>query len=56
MSAQVTEIAAGIFRLSVFVPEIGPSQGFTFMFTLPSHATLRGTSWRTCIDPFRSGR
>jgi flavorubredoxin len=30
MSAQVTEIADGIFRLSVFVPEIGPPQGFTF--------------------------
>src|SRR5688572_15864541 len=30
MSAQVTEIADAIFRLSVFVPEIGPSQGFTF--------------------------
>ena len=30
MSAQVTEIADAIFRLSVFVPEIGPPQGFTF--------------------------
>lgn len=30
MSAQVTEIADGIFRLSVYVPEIGPPQGFTF--------------------------
>ena len=30
MSAQVTEIAEGIFRLSVFVPEIGPPLGFTF--------------------------
>jgi flavorubredoxin len=30
MSAQVTEIAGGIFRLSVFVPEIGPPEGFTF--------------------------
>ena len=31
MSAQVTEIADGIFRLSVFVPEIGPpTVGFTF--------------------------
>jgi flavorubredoxin len=30
MSAQVTEIAEGIFRLSVFVPEIGAPQGFTF--------------------------
>lgn len=30
MSAQVTEIADDIFRLSVFVPEIGAPQGFTF--------------------------
>lgn len=30
MSAQVTKIAEGIFRLSVFVPEIGAPQGFTF--------------------------
>lgn len=30
MTAQVTEIADGIFRLSVFVPEIGPPAGFTF--------------------------
>ena len=30
MSAQVTELADGIYRLSVFVPEIGPPSGFTF--------------------------
>jgi flavorubredoxin len=30
MSAQVTEIADGIFRLSVFVPEIAPPDGFSF--------------------------
>jgi flavorubredoxin len=30
MTAQVTEIADGIFRLSVFVPEISPPQGFSF--------------------------
>jgi flavorubredoxin len=30
MTAQVTEIADGIFRLSVFVPEIGAPAGFTF--------------------------
>jgi flavorubredoxin len=30
MSAQVTEIGDDIFRLSVFVPEIGAPQGFTF--------------------------
>jgi flavorubredoxin len=30
MSAHVTEIAEGIFRLSMFVPEIGPPRGFTF--------------------------
>lgn len=30
MGAQITEIADGIFRLSVFVPEIAPPAGFTF--------------------------
>ena len=30
MTAQVNEIADGIFRLSVFAPEIGPPAGFTF--------------------------
>lgn len=30
MSAQVSEIAEGIFRLSVFAPEIGAPEGFTF--------------------------
>ena len=30
MSASVTEIAEDIYRLSVFVPEIGAPQGFTF--------------------------
>src|SRR6478672_7745984 len=30
MTAHVTEIADGIFRLSVLVPEIAPPQGFTF--------------------------
>ena len=30
MTAQVTEIADGIFRLSVLVPEMGPPHGFTF--------------------------
>ena len=30
MPAEVTEIADGIFRLSVFVPEIGAPHGFTF--------------------------
>ena len=30
MSARVTEIADGIFRLSVFAPEIGAPTGFTF--------------------------
>ena len=30
MSARVTEIADGIFRLSVFAPEIGEPAGFTF--------------------------
>jgi len=30
MPAQVTEIADGIYRLSVFVPDIGPPAGFTF--------------------------
>lgn len=30
MAAQVTEIADGIYRLSVFVPDIAPPQGFTF--------------------------
>lgn len=30
LTAQVTEIANGIFRLSVFVPEIGPPAGFCF--------------------------
>jgi len=30
MTAQVTEIADGIYRLSVFVPEIAPPQGFSF--------------------------
>jgi flavorubredoxin len=30
MTAHVTEIADGIFRLSVFVPEIAPPQGFAF--------------------------
>jgi flavorubredoxin len=30
MTAQVTEIADGIFRLSVFVPEIAPPTGFSF--------------------------
>ncbi|ABF52315.1 MBL fold metallo-hydrolase [Sphingopyxis alaskensis] len=30
MSAQTTEIADGIFRLSVFVPDIEPPAGFTF--------------------------
>lgn len=30
MSAQVTELEDGIYRLSVFVPEIGPPAGFTF--------------------------
>ena len=30
MTAQVTEIADGIFRLSVLVPEMGPPDGFTF--------------------------
>lgn len=30
MSAKVTQIADGIFRMSVFVPEIGAPDGFTF--------------------------
>jgi len=30
MTAQVTEIADGIYRLSVFVPEIAPPHGFSF--------------------------
>ena len=30
MTTQVTEIAEGIFRLSVFVPEIAPPHGFSF--------------------------
>jgi flavorubredoxin len=30
VTAQVTEIADGIFRLSVFVPEIAPPVGFSF--------------------------
>ena len=30
MTARIDEIEAGIFRLSVLVPEIGPPQGFTF--------------------------
>lgn len=30
MQAQVNEIADGIFRMSVFVPEIGAPDGFTF--------------------------
>ena len=30
MTANVTEIAEGIFRLSVYVPEIAPPAGFTF--------------------------
>lgn len=30
MTAHVTEIADGIFRLSVFVPEMAPPQGFCF--------------------------
>jgi flavorubredoxin len=30
MAAQITEIADGIFRLSVFVPEIAPPHGFSF--------------------------
>jgi flavorubredoxin len=30
MPARVNEIADGIFRISMFVPEIGPPDGFTF--------------------------
>ena len=30
MAAQITEIANGIFRMSVLVPEMGPPEGFTF--------------------------
>ena len=30
MNARISEIDEGIWRLSVFVPEIGPPQGFTF--------------------------
>ena len=30
MTARIDEIADGIFRLSVFVPEIAPPQGFSF--------------------------
>lgn len=30
MAAQITEIADGIFRMSVLVPEMGPPKGFTF--------------------------
>lgn len=30
MAAQITEIADGIFRMSVLVPEMGPPEGFTF--------------------------
>lgn len=30
MAAQVTKLAEDIYRLSVFVPEIGPPAGFTF--------------------------
>jgi flavorubredoxin len=30
MTSQITEIDDGIFRLSVFVPEIAPPQGFVF--------------------------
>ena len=30
MTARVDEISDGIFRLSVFVPEIGPPEGFVF--------------------------
>ena len=30
MNAQVTELADGIFRMSVLVPEMGPPEGFVF--------------------------
>ena len=30
MAARIDEIADSIFRISVFVPEIGPPAGFTF--------------------------
>ncbi|MFC7540458.1 hypothetical protein ACFQU2_14615 [Siccirubricoccus deserti] len=30
MEARTDEIADGIYRLSIFVPEIGPPAGFTF--------------------------
>jgi flavorubredoxin len=30
MAAHITEIADGVFRLSVYVPEIAPPQGFSF--------------------------
>ncbi len=37
MEARIAEIAAGIFRLSVHVPDIAPPAGFTF-----NHFLLRG--------------
>lgn len=30
METRITEIAAGIYRLSTFVPDIAPPAGFTF--------------------------
>ena len=30
METKISEIADGIFRLSTFVPDIGPPAGFTF--------------------------
>src|SRR4029450_13491190 len=37
MQAKIDEIADGIFRLSVFVPDIAPPAGFTF-----NHFLVRG--------------
>jgi len=37
MTAQIDEIGDGIFRLSVFVPEVAPPDGFTF-----NHFLIRG--------------
>ena len=37
MKAQIDEIGDGIFRLSIFVPEVAPPDGFTF-----NHFLIRG--------------
>ena len=57
MTAQVTEIADGIFRMSVLVPEMGPPHGFTFnsFLILGDEPLLFHAGQRGMFPAFSSG-